>query len=81
MPLCDTDLDLIADAARATQSADQRAQLLATAAQRLDAETMIFPLTAPIRWSLVSSDAPGFAENRFARHTFIDLGHKAASER
>ena len=81
VPLCDNDLDLIADAARATQSADQRAQLLATAAQRMDSETMIFPLTAPIRWSLVSSDAPGFAENRFARHTFIDLGHKAASER
>lgn len=81
VPICDAQVDDLADAARATQSADQRAQFLLAAAQRVDSEYLLIPLTAPIRWSLVGGDAPGFSENRFARHTFIDLGRKTASER
>ena len=79
--ICDSQVDDLSDAARATQSADQRALLLLAAAQRIDSEFLIIPLTAPIRWSLVGNDAPGFIENRFARHTLIELGRKTASER
>ena len=46
------------------------------AAQRIDAENLLIPLAAPIRWSLVSADAPGFGENRFGRHTLVALGTK-----
>ena len=81
VPICDAQVDDLADAARATQSADQRTQFLLAAAERIDSENLIIPLAAPIRWSLVGNDVPGFTENRFARHTFIDLGRKAASER
>jgi oligopeptide transport system substrate-binding protein len=79
--ICDAQVDDLSDAARSTQSADQRAQFLVGAARRIDSEFLIIPLTAPIRWSLVGNDAPGFTENRFARHTLIELGRKAASER
>ena len=81
VPICDAQVDDLADAARAAQSADQRTQFFLVAAQRIDSDFLIIPLAAPIRWSLVGNDAPGFTENRFARHTFIDLGRKAASER
>jgi oligopeptide transport system substrate-binding protein len=81
VPICDAQVEDLSDSARATQSADQRAQFLLAAAERIDSEFLLIPLTAPIRWSLVGNDAPGFTENRFARHTFIYLGRKAASER
>jgi peptide/nickel transport system substrate-binding protein len=81
VPLCDPQSDELADAARATLSSPQRAQLLALAAQRIDADVLLFPLAAPIRWSLVSADAPGFVENRFARHTLVGLGSKPARDR
>ena len=79
--ICDPAADSIMDAARATQSPQQRAQLLALAAQRIDDDQLIIPLTAPIRWSLVSADLPGFAENRFARHTLTGLAIKPARDR
>ncbi|MDP9086520.1 MAG: ABC transporter substrate-binding protein [Pseudomonadota bacterium] len=79
--LCDAQVDGLADAARATLSPQQRAQFLSVAAQRIDAEFLVFPLAAPIRWSLVSPDAPGFVENRFARHTLVGLGSKPARDR
>ena len=78
--LCDAEVDTIADAARETQSPQQRAQFLSLAAQLIDRDVLIIPLTAPIRWSLVSPDLPGFAENRFARHTLSDLAIKPARE-
>jgi len=79
--LCDPEIDSLADAARDTTSPVQRAQFLALAAQRIDQRQLIIPLTAPIRWSLVSPEIPGFAENRFARHTFIGLAIKPNRDR
>ena len=76
VPLCDPDIDALSDAARTTMSPQQRAQLLVLAAQRIDAENLLIPLAAPIRWSLVSANAPGFGENRFGRHTLVALGTK-----
>jgi len=79
--LCDPQVDELADAARATQSPQQRAQFLAVAAQRIDSDVLLIPLAAPIRWSLVSADAPGFVENRFGRHTLVGLGSRPARDR
>lgn len=81
VPLCDVDVDALADAARDTQSPEQRSQFLATAAQRIDRDVLLIPLAAPIRWSLVSPDLPGFVENRFARHTLVALGFQLARDR
>lgn len=79
--ICDPAADMVMDSARATQSPQQRAQLLALAAQRIDSDQLVIPLAAPIRWSLVSPEFPGFAENRFARHTLSGLATKPARER
>ncbi|MEO7787204.1 MAG: ABC transporter substrate-binding protein [Sphingomicrobium sp.] len=81
VPLCDSAADELTDAARSTLSPQQRAQFLAVAADRLDRGALLIPLAAPIRWSLVSSDLPGFAENRFARHALVGLGLKPARDR
>lgn len=81
VPLCDPQIDALGDAARQTASSQQRAQLLALAAQLIDADQLLIPLAAPIRWSLVSADAPGFVENRFGRHTLEGLGSKPARDR
>ena len=76
VPMCDAQADELADAARATSSPQQRAQFLAVAAGRIDGGVLIMPLAAPVRWSLVSNDAPGFTENRFGRHTLVWIGTK-----
>ena len=81
VPLCDSQADELADGGRATLLPQQRAQYLSLAAQRVDEEFLLFPLAAPIRWSLVSADAPGFVENRFARHTLVGLGSRPARGR
>ena len=39
----------------------------------IDDQQLFIPITAPIRWSLVSQRIQGFAGNRFARHTLTDL--------
>ena len=81
VPLCDPEVDSLADAARSTQSPQQRAALLGLAAQLIESDQLAIPLAAPIRWSLVSADAPGFVENRFGRHTFVGLAIKPTRDR
>jgi peptide/nickel transport system substrate-binding protein len=39
----------------------------------MDKAQLFIPIAAPIRWSLVSGRAPGFAENGTARHTLVGL--------
>ena len=73
MPLCDPETDTLLSAARETQVSGQRSALLLQAAGRIDEQQLFLPLTAPIRWSLVSSRISGFAGNRYARHTLTDL--------
>ena len=72
-PICDEEVDRLTDEARATLLPQARAGLLAIAAQRVDGETLFMPITAPIRWSLVSRDVPGFSPNRYARHSLLGL--------
>jgi oligopeptide transport system substrate-binding protein len=79
MPVCDKEIDELIDAARESPIPAQRYALIAQAAGRIDAAQMFIPLTAPIRWSLVSQRLRGFAGNRFARHTLTDLEQRPGS--
>ena len=66
--------------ARATVDARQRAALLVEAGRMMDEAQLFIPIAAPIRWSLVSGRAPGYAENPFARHTLVGLANERFSE-
>ena len=80
-PMCLADADALMNEARDSQIAAQRSALLAEAGRLLDDKTLFLPLAAPIRWSLVSTDLPGFAENIFARHPLSGLRDKPTRER
>jgi peptide/nickel transport system substrate-binding protein len=72
-PICIEDAEELLSAARAAPIAAQRAALFVEAARIMDDAQLFMPVAAPIRWSLVSGRAPGFAENPFARHTLVGL--------
>jgi ABC-type transport system substrate-binding protein len=76
-PLCDAQTDELLEGARTTLVPAQRYALLVQAAARIDADQMFIPITAPIRWSLVSKRIQGFAGNRYARHTLTELEQKS----
>jgi peptide/nickel transport system substrate-binding protein len=78
-PVCDDQTDELLDAARTTLVPAQRAALLVQAAGRIDDQQLFIPITAPVRWSLVSKRIEGFAGNRFARHTLTDLEQRPGS--
>jgi oligopeptide transport system substrate-binding protein len=61
------------DAARQALVPAQRYALLAQAAARIDDAQLFIPITAPIRWSLVSNRVQSFAGNRYGRHTLTGL--------
>jgi peptide/nickel transport system substrate-binding protein len=71
--ICDDHLDELLEAARDTAVLAQRSALFEQAAREIDDQQLFIPIAAPIRWSLVSSRIAGFAGNRFAIHTLIDL--------
>ncbi len=71
--VCDSQADELMDAARTNPVPAQRYALLAQAAARMDEVQLFIPITAPVRWSLVSRRIQGFAGNRYARHTLTDL--------
>jgi oligopeptide transport system substrate-binding protein len=75
-PVCDADADALMDAARDSQVAAQRYALLVQAAAKIDDDGLFLPITAPVRWSLVSGRIQGFAGNRYAVHTLTDLERK-----
>jgi peptide/nickel transport system substrate-binding protein len=79
--ICDESIDELLDGARNATVPAQRYALLAQAAQRVDEEQLFIPITAPIRWSLVSDGVQGFANNRFARHTLTGLRDRLDRER
>jgi len=76
-PVCVKEADELLDSAREAPVAAQRAALLAQAAALMDEAQLFLALTAPIRWSLVGDRAPGFKENRFARHPLAGIGRRA----
>jgi peptide/nickel transport system substrate-binding protein len=71
--VCDTQADALMDAARQAPVPAQRYALLTQAAGRIDDQRLFIPVTAPVRWSLISGRIQNFAGNRYARHTLTDL--------
>ena len=65
---------------RATRLSRPSAALLAQAAARIDDAQLFIPITAPMRWSLVSNRIQGFAGNRYARHTLTGLARDEQPE-
>lgn len=78
-PICDDQADSLMQAARQTPVPAQRSALLGQAASRIDDMQLFIPITAPIRWSLVSGRIQGFAGNRYARHTLTGLEQQAGT--
>jgi peptide/nickel transport system substrate-binding protein len=71
--ICDAEADKALLAARnAPVTADRQAQL-AAADRILTGLVPFIPLTAPVRWSLVSQRLTGFRPNPFARHPAVTL--------
>jgi peptide/nickel transport system substrate-binding protein len=68
------------EAARLMPVPAQRYALLAQAAGQIDAAQLFIPITAPVRWSLVSGRVQNFAGNRYARHTLTDLEEKGGGQ-
>ena len=66
--ICDPAADQALEAARLARSLVDRRRELSMADQLLNAVTPFIPLTAPVRWSLVSPRLTGFRPNPFAHH-------------
>ena len=77
--ICVEEAEPLLTAARAAPIAAQRAALFLEAARLMDDAQLFMPIAAPVRWSLVSGRAPGFAENPFARHTLVGLANTRIS--
>jgi peptide/nickel transport system substrate-binding protein len=71
--VCDPAADEALAAARIAPDQASRRQFLATADRILADAAPFIPLTAPVRWSLVSPRLTGFRSNRFARHPAGEL--------
>jgi oligopeptide transport system substrate-binding protein len=78
--VCDSAADKLMDTARAAAVPAQRYSMLADAAGLIDQAQLFLPLTAPIRWSLVSKRIQNFAGNRYARHTLTDLDQRPGGD-
>jgi peptide/nickel transport system substrate-binding protein len=72
-PICDPQADELMEAARLMPVPGQRYALLAQAAARIENAQLFIPITAPVRWSLVSGRIQNFGGNRYASHTLTDL--------
>ena len=72
--VCDPQADQLMDGARQSPVPAQRYALIGQAAALIDAGELFLPITAPVRWSLVSPSIQNFAGNRYARHTLTELG-------
>ena len=81
VPICDPEADAAMDVARTSLIPAERGGQIALAAAIIDREQLFLPIAAPIRWSLVSDRVPGFATNRFARHTLTGLTVRLNRER
>jgi peptide/nickel transport system substrate-binding protein len=76
-PVCVEETGALLDSARTVPNPVQRGALLADAARLMDEATLFIALAAPVRWSLVGDRAPGYQDNRFARHPLADVGRRS----
>jgi oligopeptide transport system substrate-binding protein len=72
-PVCDAEADQAMLAARTAARPAERLAQFAVADRILTDLTVFIPLTAPVRWSLVSPRLTGFRPNPFARHPAVNL--------
>ena len=72
-PLCDPAADQALLAARMAAQPRERVAQFVIADRILTDLTVFIPLTAPVRWSLVSTRLTGFRPNPFARHPAVNL--------
>ena len=79
-PVCSEETDKLLAAARTTPFAPQRNALLAEAERQMRKQVLFMPIAAPVRWSLVRGNIPGFAENRFGRHPLTNLRQRPGEE-
>lgn len=77
--ICSVEADELMDTARITLIAEQRGAMLGEAGRLLDERVAFIPLTAPIRWSLVTGRLSGFKENMMARHPLNELTRQTRS--
>ena len=71
--LCAPEADELVRLSNEARDPAVQAQYLAQAEGVLTATNLYIPLGAPIRWSQVRSDVPGFAENPWAFHPLFPL--------
>jgi peptide/nickel transport system substrate-binding protein len=71
--LCDAAADQALLAARMAGQPRERVAQFVIADRILTDLTVFIPLTAPVRWSLVSTRLTGFRPNPFARHPAVNL--------
>jgi peptide/nickel transport system substrate-binding protein len=76
-PVCVEETGALLDSARTVPNPVQRGALLADAARLMDEATLFIALAAPVRWSLVGDRAPGYQDNRFARHPLADIARRS----
>ena len=77
VPICVAEADPLLDTARSVLDPIQRAALLQDASRMMDDAGLFIAIAAPVRWSLVGDRAPGYQDNRFARHPFADVMRRA----
>jgi peptide/nickel transport system substrate-binding protein len=66
--VCSPEADRMLEAARSAPNGAERQARLVEADRLLSELTPFIPLTAPVRWSLVSPRLNGYQANPFARH-------------
>lgn len=79
--VCSEDVDQLLAAARTTLFAPQRNALFAETERQMREAVLFMPIAAPVRWSLVGRDLPGFAENRFGHHPLTGLRERLPAQR
>jgi peptide/nickel transport system substrate-binding protein len=75
--VCDPAADEMMAAARIAPTVANRRALLANADRIIADAAPFIPLSAPLRWSMVSPRLTGFRPNRFARHPAGELIRRA----
>jgi peptide/nickel transport system substrate-binding protein len=72
-PVCSSEADDLMREARAADTAQFREDLLRRANQALEETSVFIPITAPVRWHLVSQRLTGFRTNVFGHHPTAEL--------
>ncbi len=71
--VCESSADTMMESARIAPTTGDRQILLAEVDRSLTELAPFIPLTAPVRWSLVSPRLTGFRGNAFGRHNLAEL--------